>query len=134
MLKHISPTQIESAWPFVKQGLEWIIKRCPGTVWTTETVYWRLVRDQCWLFADDDGFFIVERCVETHTDAWYLNVWCIYFLPGKGRERVPEVIAQLDALKKQLFCKFVQGSSPRLGWGRAMKDYFKLHLCIWRRD
>lgn len=135
MLERVTThADLKAAWPQVKVGLEQIIKRCPGTPWTADSVYWRIARDQCALFVCEDGFFIAERCVEPHSEAWFLNVWCMYFKPGKARERMADLIAQIDDLQEQMFCKFTQFSSPRLGWGRAMKDHFKLHLCIWRRE
>lgn len=133
-LNQVTPERLKEAWPSVEVGLKKIVEKCPGTTWTPEDVYWRIVRGQCWLFACDDGFFIVERCVETHTEAWYLNVWCLYFKPGKARAYLADTLAQIDVLQGQLFCKFTQFSSPRLGWGRAMDAYFKLHMCIWRRE
>lgn len=134
MLRKVStPPELKAAWPLVEEGLKKILKRCPSA-WTVDTVYWRIVREQCVLFVCDDGFFVAERCVEPHTDAWFLNVWCMYFRPGKARERMGELIEQIDQLQEQLFCRFTQFSSPRLGWGRAMKDFFKLHICIWRRE
>lgn len=134
MLRRLDPREAKEHWPFVEAGLKRIIKKCPGTTWTPETVYWRVVRDQAALFCCEDGFFVAERCIEPHTEAWYLNVWCMYFLPGKAKGRMQELMQQIDLLQEHFLCKFTQFSSPRLGWGRAMSDYFKLHLCIFRRE
>lgn len=134
-LKHVAPHEVKAAWPRIEKGLLRILALCPDT-WVPRDIYRRLKSFPALahLFACEHGFFIVERCAETHSGDWYLNVWCLYFTPREGLKRKAEIIQQLDSLAKELHCERIYFTSPRHKWNAMIADEFVLHAYIFRRE
>ena len=132
-MKYVDPKSLKAVWPEVERGLLQILRRCPQP-WSPEDVKSHLKQLRAYLYADEDGFFIVEKNQEPHRGTWYLNVWCMYFRPGKGREKRADLIALLDRLKDEALCDYITFTSPRGAWSKALDGYFTLHSCNWRRE
>lgn len=131
-LSHVPPAELPRVWALVEGGLKQIIRRCKGTPWTPDIVKSHLVNNSALLFACEDGFYIAERCEELHTRAAYLNVWCMYFRPGKAAGLKRDLLQSIRRLQAELLCNFIQLSSPRIGWVRALEDDFDVHLYVLR--
>lgn len=131
MIPHVPIPRLKEVWPEVERGINKIIGLCPAP-WTALQVRRNLERGNSLLFACDDGFFVVER--REDWGAFYLNVWLMYFKPGKGWPRKQELIKQLDSIKEELLCEFISFTSPRGKWSSMIEGDFKEHARIWRRE
>lgn len=126
-------TDLEGHWSFVKSGLEQIIA-ITGEQWTPTHIKQALYEGAAGLFVRDDGFVIVQQAKEMWTSKPYINVWAMWFAPGKGRLARPEVEAWLSdhALKSCGDSKALKFSSPRIGW-KALEPDWEIERIIWRR-
>jgi len=131
-MRYIPPAELPHVWEAVERGLNRILELCPD-YWIPRDVKRHLYQGRCFLYFSDQGFFIVERCNEIFSGSPFLNVWVMYFQPGEGEKLKHQIIEQLDALKAQTFSEWIQFTSPRKAWGRAMDGLFEEYATIWRR-
>ena len=112
----------------VESGLLDIIRRT-GEKWTPVHVLQALHENRAHLFLDDDGFFVLQPTREDWTSAPVIHLWAMWFKPGMAKAREQELRDWLDKITN----KQVRGSSPRMGWGRALGPDWEIERVIWRR-
>jgi hypothetical protein len=127
-MKQVTSDQLSAHWPMVESGLNEIIRRT-GEKWTPVHVLQALNENRAHLFIDEDGFFILQPCREDWTSAPFVNLWAMWFKPGLAKAREQELRDWLDGITN----KQVRGSSPRMGWGRALGPDWEIERVIWRR-
>lgn len=128
----VLPDDLESHWAFVERGLNVVRSLCDEP-WTADDILRCLVDEQAALYVRGDGFVILEQCNESISRRKYLNVWIMWFSPGRGKAIQREVIAWLDAMRLAHSCEWIQFSSPRDGWAGIEPDFVR-HRVIWRRQ
>jgi hypothetical protein len=134
LIQHIPPEGLSRNWDFYKAGIEDIISY--GAVrFRPEDVYARIYTKQAFLYrVGNEGFFVVEKCLEHCTDEPFMNVWLMWFKPGAGKAVGPEVLDYLDRMAESAGCKWINFGTARRGWAKALGGRFKEHLVILRRD
>ena len=117
----------------IEAGLKVILEKCEDT-WTPRDIYRRLKEERAYLFLGDGGFFIVEKNHDAHSFEPFLNVWCMYFEPGKGLEAEDALYESLEKIARDVRAEWVQFTSPRDEWEWMLrrKKKFKKHMITWR--
>ena len=134
MIRHVPKEGLNRVWEFYRQGILQIMS-FGGVSFIPEDVYLHIKTDKAHLYrVGDEGFFVVERCVDVFSDEPYMNVWLMWFKPGYGKEVGPEVLAHLDQLKHALGCHYITFSTMREGWTRILAPFFKPRMTTLRRD
>lgn len=131
LFRAVAVEDIDAAWPFVSRGLASLIRRRKPT-WTELDVKRRLVAGVVGLYLADDGFAIIERCNEAVSMEPYLNVWVLWFRPGKGMPHRERIKAWLNDRQCEFRCLWQQFDSPINGWF-GVDSGFTPHTTIWRR-
>jgi hypothetical protein len=132
-LTPVAPQDIAAHWPRVESGLLQVTRRTRER-WTPTHVLQALHEGVAELFVCDDGFAVLQRLKEGWTSEPFINVWAMWFAPGKGRLARPEVEAWLTELATKS-CgnpKALKFSSPRIGW-KALEPEWEIERIIWRR-
>jgi hypothetical protein len=129
-LTPVSPLDLAQHWPRVERGLLEII-RITKEKWSPSHVKQHLWESKAQLFVCDDGFAVLQRLFEDWTSEPYLNVWAMWFEPGKAKDKRSELIAWLDAEAARIGCVTWKLGSPRKGW--AALDECEIERIIWRR-
>lgn len=134
MIRYVSPQELKP-FEFYEHGINEIIRRSNGRMtFTPRDIYRHLRNDRARLFrVDDVGFFVVEQCRETLSGDAFLNVWLMWFQPGKGRAHKREVLDYLDALCAFHRCEWVDFGTTREAWGEVLKGEFEEHMITLRR-
>lgn len=132
MLEFVPVASLGQVWPLVEEGLEKILERCPDT-WTPKIVRQALIDGRASLYAERNGFFVVEVKVDSHNLTRNLNVWCLYFRPGFGRAKMRQLVAQLDGLERFFLCDTHGFGSPRAPWVRAVREFYEPTITYYRR-
>lgn len=124
----VSLSDLSAHWPMVEKGLLEIIRRT-GEKWTPTHVLQALNEGWARLFVCEDGFCILQPRKDDWTSEPYVNLWAMWFKPGTAKAREQELRDWLDGITN----KQVRGSSPRMGWGRALGPDWEIERVIWRR-
>lgn len=127
----VLPDDLETHWAFVERGLNVVRDLCHEP-WTADDMLQRLVDEKAALYRRDDGFVILEQCSEAISGRKFLNVWVMWFAPGRGKAIRREALSWLDAMKTAHACEWIEFSSPRDGWAGMEPDFVR-HRVIWRR-
>jgi len=130
--RKVPPEAIGGSWAFVEQGLNQILAKCGGEHWTPRDIRRHLREGRAGLFVRNDGFIVLERCMEPVSGEPFLNVWLMWFealaLPKD------EIAAWLDGMAKSLNCEWWQFTSPRQGWGHYLEGICQPAYTTWRRS
>lgn len=113
-------------------GLEAIRKRCKPS-WSINHVHAHLLDARATAFVCDEGFVVLQRCGEAITGFPYLNVWLMWFQPGRAKARDAEIVAWLDEMKKRWGCMYWEFNSPRDEWAGAIAPFCEKVMTTWRR-
>jgi hypothetical protein len=133
LIVHVPPEGLNKQWQFYRDGILEIISH-GGVSFIPEDVYHHLKTGRAMLYrVDFSGFFVVERCQETASGDYFLNVWLMYFLPGKGIGYKAEIIEFLDRLKAHLHCEWIDFGTTREAWVHLLDGDFKKHMVTLRR-
>lgn len=124
----VRPDDLPAHWPVVEAGLLEIIRRTREQ-WTPVHVLQALNEGRAHLFASEDGFFVLQPMRDEWTSAPVTHVWAMWFKPGMAKAREQELRDWLDDITG----KRIRGSSPRMGWGRALGPDWEIERIIWRR-
>jgi hypothetical protein len=132
-LTPVAAQDLPKHWEWVKAGLEQVIRRTKER-WTPTHVLQAMHEGAATLFVREDGFVVLQRLKAEWTSEPYVNVWAMWFAPGKGRLARPEVEAWLTelAIKSCGNPKALKFSSPRIGW-KALEPEWEIERIIWRR-
>lgn len=103
-----------------------------ATPWGAADVLARLTDGRAALYLRDEGFIVLEQCVEALSGHKYLNAWFAWFKPLSGKPIRAQAVAWLDAMKVAHDCQWIEFSSPRAGWA-ILESYFAPHMTVWRR-
>ena len=128
----IPPADVEAIWGFVRPGLEQIIRRT-GEKWSPSHIVQALHENRAALFVCDDGFVVLQRLVEDWTSEPYINVWAMWFMPGRARKKRKELVAWLDDTSTKFGCRIWKFGSPRMGWSAMEDNEMEIERVIWRR-
>lgn len=120
---------------FYEHGINEIIRRSNGRItFTARDVYRHLRKRHCELYrVDDAGFFVIEVCTESISGEPFLNVWLMWFQPGKGLPYKHAVIEALDRLCEHYRCEWIDFGTTREAWGELLKGEFEEHMITLRR-
>lgn len=132
MFRPVAVEEIPDLWRYVEHGLIRIRRRCKAP-WHESQIKAHLLQGRASLFIRQEGFVVLERCVEPITFEPYLNVWFMYFAPGKAYPMREELVKWLDGMKKQAKCCWWQFASPREEWAEVIKPYCEKVMTTWRR-
>lgn len=127
----VLPEDLNAHWEFVEKGLN-VVRAIGREPWTADNVLSHLVDQRAALYLRDDGFVILEQCNEPISGRKYLNVWVMWFQPGRGRAVRQQVTEWLDAMKAAHSAEWIQFISVRDGWAGIEPDFVR-HRTIWRR-
>lgn len=119
----------ERIWP----GLRTIRRKCKAP-WTVEQIRGHLLHGKATLFVRDEGFIVLERCLEPWTGEPYLNAWLMWFKPGEAMKQRDELVEWLDNAVRFYKCAWWQFGSPREEWGATIAPYCEKALTVWRRE
>lgn len=131
MFTYVPPEDLSGNWVFVEHGLNEVLSITKED-WTPADVRRHLRFGRAALYVRDDGFVILERCLEPISGEPYLNVWIAWFEPGKAKAIRKEFIDWLDGAKQHSKCEWIQFASPRDGWAGLEPDFERAQT-IWRR-
>lgn len=132
-LTKIAPSDLYGEmWEFVEKGLKSIVEECPTVPWRPDDVRRCLFRGEGNLYARPEGFVICERLHERISGAPYLNVWAIWFEPGKASAMRQELLEWLRYSCRATCCEWFEGTSTREGWGRALQGVCDVAMVTWR--
>ena len=126
----VTPDDLPKHWELVEAGLLEIIRRTQEK-WTPVHVKQAINEGWASLFICDDGFVVLQRLKALWTAEPYINVWAMWFPPGKGKARREELVAWLDQITSESKCGWWEFSSPREGWA-GLPDCEKART-TWRR-
>ena len=128
----VSPIDLPAHWAFVEAGLNAII-RLTGEEWTPTHVKCAIHHGAAFLHVCEDGFAVLEPSRELWTGRPYMNVWALWFKPGRAKARRAELFAWLDEKAKAAGLFPWKFGSPRMGWGALEDNEMEIERVIWRR-
>lgn len=126
----VALNDIPKHWDFVEAGLQKIIRKT-GEKWSAAHVSQALYEGRASLFVRDDGFVVLQQLREDWTCAPYINVWAMWFKPGKAKAIHAELMTWLDEVTAKHGCSTWKFGSPRKGWGGY--EGWEIDKVIWRR-
>lgn len=117
-IRNIPPAELKQWWPFVKQGLEVILRKSPEE-WIPEDIYANCFCGNAilWVLVDESrpvGFWVLIPRGES------LHVWCAW-TPNAGTLDIGMKLF-LDAAKANSVTK-VTFESYRKGWDKVARKY-----------
>ena len=131
-LQAITVMGVREAWPFVRKGLDSMLEKHQDR-WLPEDVYFELMAGTAFLYIinhedEELGFMVVKKFVDF--DGLALFVWIIHAENGsmKENDRWKDVMAELDALAKNVGAKRIRHYSPRGGFGEIGAFDLKMHI------
>lgn len=132
-LARIQPSELYGEmWEFVENGLKAIVEECPTVPWRPDDVRRCLFRGEGALYVRPEGFVICERLHERISGAPYLNVWAIWFAPGTASPLKAQLIEWVLQTGRATCCEWIEGTSTREGWGRALQGVCDVAMVTWR--
>jgi hypothetical protein len=134
LIEYVPPEGLSRNWDFYKAGIEDIISF--GAVrFRPEDVYARIYTKQAFLYrVGNEGFFVVEKCLEHCTDEPFMNVWLMWFKPGHGLPHKNELLDYLDRMAESAGCLWIRFGTTREAWVKLLDGHFKKHLTILQRE
>lgn len=133
VLSLVASSDIPEVWGFVEGGLNEILRRCPTETWTPRDVRRHLRAEDAGLYVNDHGFVVLQRSKEAISGEPYLNVWLIWFEPGKAAPLLDELLAWLNSTCRQWRCEWWEFTSPdRHEWGNALRGIVDEVRMTWR--
>ena len=131
LFHRVTPDDVPAHWPAVERGIAAILAKCPKEPWTARDIRRHLRLGHAGLFVREDGFIVVERRNEPISGEPYLNVWLMWFEPGKMNRDA--IAAWLDEMVRQTRSEWWQFTSPRNGWGQALEGCCERIGATWGR-
>jgi hypothetical protein len=109
----VSVETLHDIWPWVKEGLEKLRKKCPKSDWLFEDVYTSIRTGQSVLFivGQQEGFTVVQR--QVHPCGPVMFVW---ILQGELAHYTDELIEQYKDMARKMGARKIRYNSPRKAW------------------
>lgn len=132
---HFVPPESLKPWDFYRNGILEIVEKSEGRVsFIPEDIYHHIKTGRAFLYrVADDGFFVVEKCIDSISADVYMNVWLMWFKPGAGLKFKDELIAYLDQMAKVAGCAWIDFGSTREAWVKLLEKDFTKHMVTLRR-